>query len=119
LDNKLSNIEFFVFAKIMHWLITSGLANLSSPTLTTPKCIITKKYLCYKQTNPPPKCLATSLDKIIWTKGCNSKCAFYAYLSTCPSTRVHLSKIGNVDLARQVVRHQAQQSQSTLNTQHS
>jgi len=56
--------------------------------------------------NQPPKCRATSLDKIIWTKGCNSKYAFYAYLSTSPSTRVHLSKSGNVDLARQVVRHQ-------------
>jgi len=43
LDDKLCNIEFFVFAKIMRWLITSGLANRSSPTLTTPKCIITKK----------------------------------------------------------------------------
>jgi len=55
-------------------------------------------------TNQSPKCRATSLDKIIQTKGCNSKCAFYAYLSTSPSTMVHLSKSGNVDLARQVVR---------------
>jgi len=43
LDEKLSNVEFFVFAEIMRWLITSGLANQSSPALTTPKCIIIKK----------------------------------------------------------------------------
>jgi len=29
----LSNIEFFVVVNIMHWQITSGLANRSSPTL--------------------------------------------------------------------------------------
>jgi len=63
-------------------------------------------YLCWKQMNQPPKWQATLFDKIICTKGCNSKCAFYAYLSTSPSTRVHLSKSGNVDLTRQVVRHQ-------------
>jgi len=49
---------------------------------------------------------ATSLDKIIWTTSCNSKCAFYSYLSTPPSTRVHLSKSGNVNIARQVAWHQ-------------
>ena len=27
------------FVTIMHWQKTSGLANQSSPTLTTPKCI--------------------------------------------------------------------------------
>jgi len=95
------------FAEIRSRLITSGLVNQSSPTLTTPKCIIiSKSYLCYKQMNPPHKCRATSLDKIIWTKNCNSKCAFYAYLSTFNSTRVHLSKSRNLYLARQVVRHQ-------------
>jgi len=40
LPEKLSNVEFFVFARIMCWLITSCLANRSSPTLTTRKCII-------------------------------------------------------------------------------
>ena len=35
----LSNIEFVFFAEIRQRLITSGLANQSSPTLTTPKCI--------------------------------------------------------------------------------
>ena len=60
------------FAEIRWRLITSSLAKRSSPTLTTPKCIlISKSYLCYKQMNPPPKCRATSLDKIIWTKSCN------------------------------------------------
>jgi hypothetical protein len=50
LDEKLSNVEFFVVVNIMRWQETSGLANQSSPTLTTPKCIIIKKlsskYLC-------------------------------------------------------------------------
>jgi len=35
--HKLSNVEFFVVVNIMRWLITSGLANGSRPTLTTPK----------------------------------------------------------------------------------
>jgi len=50
LDDKLSNVEFFVVVNIMHWQKTSGLANQSSPTLTTPKClnylkILSSKYL--------------------------------------------------------------------------
>ena len=103
----LSNVEFFNFDEIRRSLITSGLANQSIPTLTTPKCIIiSKRYLCYKQTNPPLKFQATLLDKIIWPKSCNSKCAFYAYLSTCPSTRVHPSRSGNVNLSKQVAWHQ-------------
>jgi len=36
----LSNVEFVYFVKTGWSLITSGLANQSSPTLTTPKCII-------------------------------------------------------------------------------
>jgi len=40
------------------------------------------------------------------TTSCNSKCAFYNYLSTHRSTRVHPSKIRDVDLARQVARSQ-------------
>jgi len=63
LDEILYNVEFFVFAEIMCWLITYGLANRSSPTLTTPKCIIvSKSYHCYKQMNWPPKCQATPLQ---------------------------------------------------------
>ena len=54
----LSFIEFFVVVNIMRWLITSGLANQSSPTLTTPKCIIIKNlssnylFCICMQTNP-------------------------------------------------------------------
>jgi len=50
----LSNIEFF-FAEIRQRLITSGLANRSSPTLTTPKCInnIKKLSLLHSYTNKP------------------------------------------------------------------
>jgi len=45
LDEKLSNVEFLVVVNIMRWQKTSGLANQSSPTLTTPKCInILKNY---------------------------------------------------------------------------
>jgi hypothetical protein len=46
----LSNVEFFL-VKIRWSLITSGLANQSSPTLTTPKCIIiSKNYICWVHT---------------------------------------------------------------------
>jgi len=45
LDEKLSNVEFFVVVNIMRWQKTYGLANQSSPTLTTPKCIINKKII--------------------------------------------------------------------------
>jgi len=45
LDEKLSNVEFFVVVNIMCWQITSILANQSSPTLTTPKCIINQKII--------------------------------------------------------------------------
>jgi len=41
LDDILSFIEFFL--NIMRWQKTSGLANQSSPTLTTPKCRNIKK----------------------------------------------------------------------------
>jgi len=43
LDEKLSNVKFVVVVNIMRWQKTSGLGNQSSPTLTTPKCIIIKK----------------------------------------------------------------------------
>jgi len=58
---------------------------------------------------------ATSLDKIILTTSCNSKCAFYGYLSTHSSTRVHLSKCGNVNLTRQLAQHQGPTEPKHLN----
>jgi len=45
LDEKLSNVDFVVVVNIMRWQKTSGLANQSSPTLTTPKCIIKQKII--------------------------------------------------------------------------
>ena len=45
MDDILSNVEFFVVVNIMRWQKTSGLANQSSPTLTTPKCINNQKII--------------------------------------------------------------------------
>ena len=51
----LSNIKFVFFAEIRQRLITSGSANRSSPTLTTPKCInnIKKLSLLHSYSNEP------------------------------------------------------------------
>ena len=45
-------------------------------------------------------------EQLRLTKSYEQKDATPNVLSTCPSTRVNLSQSGNVDLARQVVRHQ-------------